>query len=149
MHCTCSVYNHIWSILRHMATQRYDHNPKIWPYSHMAFCHFVSELGRYGYLLKAQYICSNLAKELTWLDYYTRNESKNKILWNFTLYIFPNPFIKKLCLGEPQALRLHKLFLMLCNPEGMHHRIRYLLNHFLTKRGECDTLVSYCIKQNF
>ena len=30
---------------------------------------------------------------------------------------------------------------MLCNPEGTHHRIRYLLNHSVTKRGEQDTLV--------
>ena len=60
----------------------------------MALCHYGSEWGRYGYLLKAQYICSNLGKELNVLDYYKRNESKNKILLNFPLYIFPNPFIK-------------------------------------------------------
>ena len=33
-------------------------------YGHMALCHYGSEWGRYRYLLKAQYICSNLAKEL-------------------------------------------------------------------------------------
>ena len=88
------VDTHIGHILSHKIG-RYGHNPRIWPYGHMALCHYGSEWGRYGYLLKAQYICSNLAKELNWLDYYTRNESKNKILWNFPLYIFPNPFIKK------------------------------------------------------
>ena len=30
---------------------------------------------------------------------------------------------------------------MLCNPEGTHHWIRYLLNHSVTKRGEWHTLI--------
>ena len=102
------VDTHIGPILSHNSIRPYGHRVIFWGYGHIALWLYGSEWGQYGYLLKAQYKCSNLAKELNWLDYYKRNESKNRIVQNFPLYIFPNPFIKKWCLGGPQALRLHK-----------------------------------------
>ena len=102
------VDTHIGPILSHNGIRPYGHMAIFWGYGHITLWPYGSECGQYGYLLKAHYICSNVAKELNWLDYYKRNESKNKILWNFPLYIFPNPFIKKWYLGGPQALRLHK-----------------------------------------
>ena len=86
-------YTHIGTILQHKAIRPYGHNPKIWPYGHMALCYYGTGWTQYGYLLKAQYKCRSLAKELNLLEYVIRNESKNKILENFPMYIFQNPFI--------------------------------------------------------
>ena len=44
-------------------------------------------------------------------------------------------------MGDPKHWVHTNNFLMLCNPEGTHHWIRYLLNHSVTKRWEWDTLM--------
>jgi hypothetical protein len=64
-----------------------------WPYGHIAIWPYGVKRHQYGCLLKQQYKCNNLAKELYRFDLSVRNESKNGPMAYFPLIFIGISFV--------------------------------------------------------
>ena len=95
------------SINTHIVIWRYGHILTIWPYGHIDIRRRMASICLCKQLKK----CSNLAKELRWLDIPVKNESENGLMAYFLLYFSEFPlYMQKYCGHSSKCPKTHDIF---------------------------------------